>query len=118
MPEQMSLFPAPIRSWADDCRRPRRRMPRQNRGHHENSIATHEAIAPVASGRRAEIRCWLMEHGPATDRQVRDGLFGQGADMNMVRPRVTELIDAGSVIEDGRVRCPTTGMTVRLVRAI
>jgi hypothetical protein len=118
MLEQMSLFPATTRSWVDDCRRPRRRLPRQNRGHHENSLASNEAIAPVADGRRAAIRCWLIDHGPATDRQIRDGIFGNSGDMNLVRPRVTELIDAGSVIEDGRVKCPTTGMTVRLVRAV
>jgi hypothetical protein len=87
------------------------------RGRNEESQAAHEAIQPTVTGRRAEIRCWLIAHGPATDRQIRDGLFGSGADMNMVRPRVTELLAIGSIIEEGRVADAATGMTVRVVRA-
>ncbi len=35
--------------------------------------------------------------------------------MNACRPRVTELIEAGVLVEHDSVRCPVTGKTVRRV---
>jgi hypothetical protein len=85
------------------------------RGRHENSLEGHDALAKVLRGRRAEVMAWLRENGPATDRQVRDGLYGPTADMNMVRPRISELLDARVIRELDRVEDAATGMTVRRV---
>ena len=59
-----------------------------------------------------ELRTW---QGGMTDRYIKDGLFLP--DMNCVRPRITELIRDGWLIECGSTRCSVTGMTVRVVRA-
>jgi hypothetical protein len=51
-----------------------------------------------------------------TDRAIAQRLnFG---DMNCVRPRITELINAGWIEECGNVRCVITGKQVRMVRAL
>jgi hypothetical protein len=88
------------------------------RGRHENSLAGHDAMAVELRGRRAEVMGWLRDHGPATDRQVRDGLYGVNADMNMVRPRISELLDARVIRELDRVEDASTGMTVRRVAVL
>jgi hypothetical protein len=85
------------------------------RGRHENSLAGHDAMAVELRGRRAEVMAWMRDHGPATDRQVRDGLYGPTADMNMVRPRISELLDARLLREVGKVEDVATGMQVRRV---
>jgi hypothetical protein len=86
------------------------------RGCHENSLAAHDASAEVLTGRRALIVAWLAAHGrPATDREIAHGMFGDAADMNMVRPRVSELLAAGALEEVGKTRDALTGMTVRTV---
>ena len=87
------------------------------RGRHADSLAAHGALDQERlTGRRAQIVTWLARHGrPATDREVRDALYGQAADMNMVRPRISELLDAGALREAGTARDAATGMTVRLV---
>jgi hypothetical protein len=102
---------------ADRERSCQRRAAAQNRGHHTHSKDAHTDLAAVLTGRRAVIHAWLTRHGPATDRQIRDGVMGAAADMNSVRPRVTELIDAHLAVESGAVRDPITGCTVRLVSA-
>ncbi len=122
MMEQMSLFPSVLSSpYASDYRRRggwRRPRPRpENRGHHENSLASHASMRDHL-GRRAEaVLGWVREHGPATDRMIRDGLFGPAADMNAVRPRVSELLESGRLAECGRTVDPFTGRMVRRVRA-
>lgn len=87
------------------------------RGRHADSLAARAALdAEALTGRRAQIVAWLHGHGrPATDREIAHGLFGDGADMNMVRPRISELLDAGALREAGTARDAATGMTVRLV---
>jgi hypothetical protein len=105
------------------CRRRQARQERpqaapENRGHHANSLESHEVKGAVLSGRRAAVYSWLRAHGPATDRQIRDGVCGEAADMNSVRPRVTELIDAGLARECGATRDQVTECTVRLVEAV
>lgn len=90
-------------------------VPSGGRGRHENSLGAHDAIAVELRGRRAEVMAWLRNHGPATDRQVRDGLYGPNADMNMVRPRISELLDARMIREVDRIEDAATGMQVRRV---
>lgn len=98
-----------------EAQRERYRRRSDGRGRHSNSLAASEQMGSVITARRAAITAWLRDHGPATDRQVRDALFGPGADMNMVRPRITELLDAGALRECGSVECEITGRKVRLV---
>ncbi len=93
----------------------RRKRRKDGRGRHDHSLAAHGEIGASLAARRAAIVAWLHNHGPATDRQVRDGLFGQLADMNMVRPRITELLDCGALRECGSVTCPATGRRVRQI---
>lgn len=80
---------------------------------HANSIAAYHAEAPRLSRRAQLVLDWLQEHGPATDRQVMAGLGF--ADMNAIRPRITELMEARELVETGSTRCATTGKTVRMV---
>lgn len=117
---QLTLFPEP-RPWGADQRRRSRpaRAPADGRGRHDDSLAAHgdDRLQRALTGRRAEIVAWLREHGPATDREIVTGLYYEGADMNLVRPRVTELLDARAVEEVDRVRDQATGMMVRRVAA-
>lgn len=108
---QMTMFG--VRGERLKVRRPRRDD--DGRGRHSNSLEAHEALCSLLTGRRAQIVGWLAGNGPATDREIATGLFGPNADMNMVRPRVTELLDAGALREADRVRDEITGMTVRRV---
>lgn len=80
---------------------------------HENSLAAHAAEEAKLSKRCAAVLEWLKEHGPHTDREVMQGMGF--TDMNAVRPRITELIEAGKLMEVGDVRCSTTGKSVRRV---
>lgn len=119
---QLTLFPEPRqacgavqRRWA---RRPEcQRRLADGRGRHENSLAAHrdQAVRAVLTGRRAAVAEWVRSHGPCTVREIVEGLFGPGRDMNMARPRVTELLNAGVLREAGRVHDPVTGVMVSRV---
>ncbi len=82
---------------------------------HDNSLAAYRAEEPKLSTRAQAIYAWLVAHGPATDRQIMEGMGFR--DMNAVRPRVTELLELphAKLMEVGDVRCQTTGKTVRRV---
>ena len=56
----------------------------------------------------------LSDLGMATDRKIKDYL--RLPDMNNVRPRVTELIKHGIIVECGVEICDVTDKTVRRVR--
>jgi hypothetical protein len=94
------------------------RSPAPGQGQHANSkLSYHEPGAEKArSNRLAKVLGFLRDHGPATDRQVADGLGFP--DMNAVRPRITEGITAGFIRECGVTECPKTGKRVRRVEAI
>ncbi len=80
---------------------------------HVNSLASYRAEEPKLSRRATAVLQWVSEHGPHTDREV---MAGMGfTDMNSVRPRITELIDAHLLMEVGDVVCPTTRKKVRRV---
>jgi hypothetical protein len=51
--------------------------------------------------------------GRATDRQVAEAM--ETEDMNMARPRITEMVAAGILAEVGHTRDQHTGRTVRVV---
>jgi hypothetical protein len=84
---------------------------------HLHSLEAHADAEAELGARARAIRDWLRKFGPATDRQVKNALFGEGADMNMVRPRITDLINARQAHEVGEVVDEVTGRHVRRVRA-
>lgn len=83
---------------------------------HANSLEAFETTTDERSERQEAIYLALLAAGPLTDRQVMATLGF--TDMNAVRPRITELVDAFWVIETGRVEDPTTGKKVRICRAL
>ena len=80
---------------------------------HENSLLAYEIEKHKLTGRRANVFAFIYQYGKLTDRQVMNGMGF--ADMNSVRPRITELINLGLLFESGSVTCPTTNKTVRQV---
>lgn len=81
---------------------------------HDNSIAAYRAQERKLSARAVAVLAWVTEQGPRTDREVAYGM-GFGENLNAVRPRITELIERGSLLEVCNVKCPVTGKTVRKV---
>lgn len=80
---------------------------------HEHSIAAYHSELPRLSRRALQILNWLELNPKKTDREI---MIGMGfSDMNMVRPRVTEAIDRGFLIEVSEKVCQVTGKTVRIV---
>lgn len=80
---------------------------------HDNSLATYREEEGKLSTREQAVLAWITEHGPHTDREV---MCGMGfTDMNAVRPRISELIEAGKLMEVCTRRCATTGKPVRVV---
>jgi predicted HTH transcriptional regulator len=80
---------------------------------HDNSIAAYRAEETKLSRRAEDVLAWITQHGPHTDREVMAGMGFR--EPNSVRPRITELIDAGKLLEVCSRRCPVTGKTVRVV---
>lgn len=80
---------------------------------HENSRAAHAIEEVKLSLRADQIVAWIRAHGPHTDRQVMQAMGFQ--DMNCVRPRITEAIEACQLLDIGNVRCSVTGRRVRRV---
>ena len=128
MQQQMTLFADPsdyaMRRAAESRRdklTQRRRdaaEARDGRGRHANSLAAHDALETALNARRAEIVAWVSLNGPCTVRQIVEGLFGAGADMNLVRPRVTELLNDDRLVEDGSVKDHVSGRPVMLVDVV
>lgn len=80
---------------------------------HEHSRLAYHAELPKLSRRALRILDWLELHPKKTDREI---MIGMGfSDMNMVRPRVTELVEARRLVEVSEKRCGVTGKTVRIV---
>jgi predicted HTH transcriptional regulator len=80
---------------------------------HENSRSAYEAEETKLSARAQAVLAWILKHGPHTDREVMSGMGF--TDMNSVRPRISELIDAGKLMEVCSRRCPVTNKSVRVV---
>jgi predicted HTH transcriptional regulator len=80
---------------------------------HDNSLSAYRAEEAQLSKRAEAVLDWIKVNGPRTDRQVMQGMGF--SEPNAVRPRITELIDAGKLMEVAHVRCPITGKTVRVV---
>jgi hypothetical protein len=81
---------------------------------HDNSIAAYHSQEAKLSARATAVLAWITKHGPRTDREVAYGM-GYGENLNAVRPRITELIELGKLMEVCNVTCPVTRKTVRKV---
>jgi hypothetical protein len=84
---------------------------------HPNSVAAYWQGRLDLFGKRHQqvLRALRAARGPLTDREVMIALgFGEP---NAVRPRITELIDAGVLVEVDSVECPMTRKRVRRVKA-
>lgn len=94
-------------------------VPEDPRKIHCHSIKAYHEEHPKLSKRAAEIMAWFKNHPGTfrthTDREVKDALFGCAADMNRVRPRITELIEIGMLRQTGQAKDHLTGKTVRVV---
>jgi dihydrodipicolinate synthase/N-acetylneuraminate lyase len=80
---------------------------------HENSVEAYHAEEAKLSKRATAVLDWITVHGPHTDREVMQGMGF--AEPNAVRPRLTELVDAGKLIEVCTRKCPVTGKRVRVL---
>lgn len=84
---------------------------------HPNSISSFEEITPKLSGRRKDVYGVIHRSGrKMTDREVKEALGV--SDMNYVRPRITELVKLGYVVEVDDIKCHLTNKTVRRVATI
>lgn len=84
---------------------------------HQNSLDTWEEIEDGRTERAELIYDLLINRKSAlSDREIADALGFD--DMNMVRPRITELRDSRWVVEKGRIKCPVTRKPVRIVMAL
>lgn len=82
---------------------------------HENSLAAYEANGFRFSLRSRMIAVVYARSGtPLTDREV--GLKLGFADMNAVKPRISEMVRQGVLVECGKSWDPSTKATVRLCR--
>jgi len=121
--EQQDLFHAAHERYAATLAQRRQQedrpepAPAPERALHQHSLDAHAATEETMTGRKRAIMEWLRAYGPATDRHVKEALFGERADMNTVRPRITELIAMGLCHEVGSIKDEVTGLHVRLVRA-
>lgn len=83
---------------------------------HENSLVTYAETTEERQARKVAVLDVYRKNPeqPLTDRQVAYSLGFR--DMNAVRPRITELIKAGDLIEVGKERDALTKKPVRLSR--
>jgi len=79
---------------------------------HENSRKAYAELDPD-SRQRAVLEVYANSAEPLSDRMVAEDLGF--ADMNKVRPRITELVDGGHLCElERKIRDTQTGRSVRL----
>lgn len=80
---------------------------------HENSRKCYDEEKENLSKRCKAVMFAVDMLGVATDRMIKDYL--DLPDMNGVRPRVTELVKMGKLVEKASTKCPVTSKTVRQV---
>lgn len=80
---------------------------------HQHSRDAYHSEQPRLSARARRVLDWIELHPKVTDREVMRGLGF--SDMNAVRPRITELVNAGALVEVGERTCHVTRKTVRVV---
>jgi len=87
---------------------------------HENSLKAYREERPKLGARARMIlaRYRVGEGKGFTDRLTLDFLYPGSDNMNLVQPRITELIKGRYLKEIGKTRDHATGKTVRLVAFI
>ena len=80
---------------------------------HDNSMSSYDELDGLNNRCRLVIDA-LYELGRATDRSIKEHL--KLPDMNNVRPRVTELLKLGILVECGNQLCRVSNRNVRLVK--
>jgi hypothetical protein len=89
--------------------------PAPQRGLHAHSLVAKEHNQDAHKGRKQLIlECLTVKGKPMTDRQIRDAIC-HGGDMNSVRPRITELIKEGKLMEFAEIVDQVTHEDVRVV---
>ena len=84
---------------------------------HINSVISHHEHEDSGKGAsyRKKIIALLKESSvPMTDRQIQDCLNVE--EKSNIQPEVTRLKQSGVLEECGRIKCPVTGKTVRVVQ--
>lgn len=81
---------------------------------HRNSIQSFHEIRDKLNGKHQVIWDAFKSSENLTDRMVKDMLGFE--DMNSVRPRITELVKNGYLVEVDRSKCPVTGKKVRVCK--
>tara|TARA_R100000664_G_scaffold31617_1_gene45405 strand:- start:1416 stop:1766 length:351 start_codon:yes stop_codon:yes gene_type:complete len=77
------------------------------------TLMSYAELLPTLPTRNRQVFEAFKEGGPATDREIKKRIGFD--DMNMVRPRITALIEDGLLEEIAKIRCDTTNRLVRLV---
>lgn len=81
-----------------------------------NSLSARAHHQEEFKGRKGLILDALRIAGkPQTDRQIKERLFGEAADMNMVRPRVNDLLHEGRLMLCCEIEDHVTHENVRTV---
>ena len=80
---------------------------------HPNSLEAYEQEKERLGARAFQV-LESYAGAPMTDRDVMK--FLRFTDMNAVRPRITELVERGLLVECGKTCDPATGRNVRLTR--
>ena len=83
---------------------------------HTNSIKAYHESSMELSKRSNEVLECLYRMGKGTARQIKKSMGYD--DMNMVRPRLTELKDQLWIVEDHHTKCPVTGKTVAVFKPV
>ena len=105
---------APARRRPAACRRPGLAAISSYHVHSHEALETHEE---ALLGRKRLIVAWMVAHGTATDREIRDGINPMW-DMNAIRPRVNELLADHRIMEVGERKDPATGVMVRVLAVV
>lgn len=87
--------------------------PRPRHRVHPNSVAAYRAEQPRLSSRVQKILDHVTKHGGGTDRQIAEAMWYP--ERSHVQPRISELVQAGLLVEVNKIKCPVTGNTVRVV---
>ena len=91
---------------------------RSNMSVHVNSLVAYRQELDNFNEREKKIYGEIAFNGPMTDRECKDALFGAMADMNTARPRISDLIKKGWIVEVGKRKDRVTGKTVRIVKTV
>lgn len=85
---------------------------------HQHTLEAYSKAAEVLGKRAREVYMCLADNGDLTDRQIRDLLF-PGQDMNLVRPRITDLKRDGWIEETADTTIDAVShQKVRILRAV